>query len=163
MYRTAVELANVIENECYKKMFFNKMHKSITIGTAVLLCIFLAACGQPVELSKEQKAAALLWLGLVDKNEYEESWQQASTIFQYAVIEIDWVKQIRAARAPLGAVLSRNQEESVSQKNPSGAPDGDYIVVKYESSFDKKAEVVETLTLYLESDGSWRTTGYFIK
>lgn len=114
------------------------MKASRSIIIVASLCMLLAACGQTVELSKDQQAAALLWLGLVDSGKYSESWQQSSTIFQSAVVEPDWIIQIRSARAPLGAVLSRNQEKSVSQKNPSGAPDGDYIIVRYESSFEKK-------------------------
>jgi hypothetical protein len=43
-----------------------------------------------------------------------------------------------------------------------GAPDGEYVVIQFESSFEKKKSAVETVTPMLEKDGKWRVSGYYI-
>ena len=44
-----------------------------------------------------------------------------------------------------------------------GAPDGDYVVIQFKTSFANKKSAVETVTPMLEKDGVWRVSGYFIK
>ncbi|HWN92533.1 MAG TPA: DUF4019 domain-containing protein, partial [Verrucomicrobiae bacterium] len=44
-----------------------------------------------------------------------------------------------------------------------GAPDGEYVVIQYETAFENKASAVETITPMLDKDGSWRISGYYIK
>jgi hypothetical protein len=44
-----------------------------------------------------------------------------------------------------------------------GAPDGEYVVIKFETSFQNKKSAVETITPMREKDGKWRVSGYYIK
>ncbi|MGH7422575.1 MAG: DUF4019 domain-containing protein [Candidatus Methylomirabilales bacterium] len=44
-----------------------------------------------------------------------------------------------------------------------GAPDGHYVVIQYETSFEKKASAFETITPMREKDGKWRVAGYYIR
>jgi hypothetical protein len=44
-----------------------------------------------------------------------------------------------------------------------GAPDGEYVVLKYDTVFDKKEHAVETVTPMKDADGLWRVSGYFIR
>ena len=44
-----------------------------------------------------------------------------------------------------------------------GAPDGEYVVIQMETSFENKASAVETITPMRDSDGEWRVAGYYIK
>jgi hypothetical protein len=44
-----------------------------------------------------------------------------------------------------------------------GAPDGEYVVVQYETSFHNKKSSIETITPMLDRDGKWRVSGYYIK
>jgi hypothetical protein len=44
-----------------------------------------------------------------------------------------------------------------------GAPDGQYVVVQFDTVFADKPSAVETVTFMLENDGQWRAAGYFIK
>ena len=132
------------------------------IAGAVLLAL-LASCSEEVDLSAEQRDASLSWLAVVDAGEYSESWGETSTLFQAAVSKSDWVQQVRGARGPLGSLSTRAQNQAVFATNLPAAPDGNYIVITYDTSFGNKALATETHTLYQESDGSWRTAGYFIK
>jgi len=42
-------------------------------------------------------------------------------------------------------------------------PDGEYVVIQYDSSFEHKQSAVETVTPMLDKDGKWRVSGYYIK
>lgn len=44
-----------------------------------------------------------------------------------------------------------------------GAPDGKYVVIQYDTSFENKKAAVETVTPMLDKDGKWRVSGYYIK
>jgi hypothetical protein len=44
-----------------------------------------------------------------------------------------------------------------------GVPDGEYVVVQFDTSFEKKKTAIETVTPMKEPDGRWRVSGYFIK
>lgn len=70
---------------------------------------------------------------------------------------------MRAYRVPLGKVQSRKLKSATYTKTLPGAPDGQYVVLQYESSFEHKQSAVETVTPMLDNDGKWRVSGYFIK
>ena len=44
-----------------------------------------------------------------------------------------------------------------------GAPDGQYVVIQFKSSFTNKKTTIETVTPMLDKDGKWRVSGYYIK
>lgn len=127
------------------------------------LSLACVACDANVELSIEQRDSSLSWLAVVDSGDYSASWSRASKSFRSALSEEGWIEKVRMARGPLGEVSSRLMRRATAEKNPEGAPDGDYIIVTYDSSFENKAEATETHTLINEPDGAWRTAGYFIK
>jgi hypothetical protein len=106
---------------------------------------------------------ALKWLELIDAGNYAQSWQQASTLFKGAVSEGKWVKTLKGLRAPLGKVASRQQMSKQEKSKLPGAPDGNYVIFQFKTSFTKKKSAVETVTLSQEPDGKWRASGYFIK
>ena len=70
---------------------------------------------------------------------------------------------VRAVRDPLGKVTTRKLKSATYTKSLPGAPDGEYVVIQYESSFEHKQSAVETVTPMLDKDGKWRVSGYFIK
>jgi len=43
-----------------------------------------------------------------------------------------------------------------------GAPDGNYAVIVFDTSFQSKASAVETLTVMADGE-KWRAAGYFIR
>jgi hypothetical protein len=44
-----------------------------------------------------------------------------------------------------------------------GAPDRNYAIKPFATSFDNKTSAVETVTFILEKDGHWKAAGYYIK
>jgi hypothetical protein len=107
--------------------------------------------------------SALAWLAQVDAGEYEESWKQAASLFRGAVSQEDWKKMMVGTRQPLGKTLSRKVKSRTYKENLPGAPDGKYVVLEFDTSFEKKKVAVETVTPMQEPDGAFRVSGYFIK
>jgi Protein of unknown function (DUF4019) len=116
---------------------------------------------QKAEQLAQQSSDA--WLVLVDSGKYADSWQEASQLFKAAVTKEQWQSALRGSRDPLGKMLSRKLKSATYTKTLPGAPDGEYVVIQYESSFEHKQSAVETVSPMLDKDGKWRVSGYYIK
>jgi len=137
------------------------MKTKIFCLTAILiLCLAAAAQEKPEQLAQPPAES---WLALVDAGKYAESWDQAAQLFRTSVTKEQWASKIRAARDPLGKVLSRKLKSANYTKTLPGVPDGEYVVIQYETSFEHKQSAVETITPMLDKDGTWRVAGYFIR
>ncbi|MEW6442894.1 MAG: DUF4019 domain-containing protein [bacterium] len=108
-------------------------------------------------------AAGAAWLALVDQGRYAESWKEAAPYFRNAVPEAQWVQSLTAVRQPLGKVLSRKQESARYATALPGAPDGEYVILVFHTSFENKRTAVETVTPMRGQDGKWQVSGYYIK
>ncbi|MGD9140822.1 MAG: DUF4019 domain-containing protein [bacterium] len=113
----------------------------------------------------EQSAidAATKWLSLVDAGNHPGSWEQAAPYFKGAVSSEAWTQTMAAARVPLGGLVSREVKSAEHTTSLPGAPDGEYVVIQFETSFENKASATETVTPMLGEDGTWRVSGYYIK
>jgi hypothetical protein len=108
-------------------------------------------------------ASAQSWLDIVDAEKYAESWEQAAELFKSAISEVKWVESIQVVRNPLGKVLSRKLNSQKYMTSLPGAPDGEYVVIQYNTEFENKKVAIETITPMLDADGKWRVSGYYIK
>lgn len=70
-----------------------------------------------------------------------------------------WTEKGKAVREPLGKINSRKLKSATYKTSLPGAPDGQYIVIQYDSSFEHKKSTVETVTPMLDQDGQWRVSG----
>ena len=134
----------------------------------VVVALFLTAFSVlPLRADEacEQKAVAAAqdWLSLVDEGRYAESWDEAAAFFKAAVTKDSWTQSLTAFRKPLGKVLSRLVISRTYTTTLPGAPDGEYVVIRFNTSFENKKSAVETVTPMLDKDGKWRVSGYFIK
>lgn len=107
-------------------------------------------------------AAAEHWLSLTDKGDYAQSWKEAAEFFRSAVKQDQWEQSLNAARKPLGNLISRKVTSRTLKTSLPGAPDGEYVVIQFETSFENKKSAVETVTPMRENDGKWRVSGYYI-
>ncbi len=108
-------------------------------------------------------SAAQNWLALIDARNYSESWKQACTFFQGAVTEPGWENSMNTFRKPLGDLVSRKLKSAQLMTELPGAPDGQYVLMQFETTFANKKSAIETVTFLLEKDGRWKSAGYFIK
>jgi hypothetical protein len=132
----------------------------------VYIALFLTASpALSVDNDAEVRAqeAAKSWLALIDSGKFAQSWDRAAALFQAAITRADWEKAVAAARSPLGALKSRKVRSATFTRTLPGAPDGEYVVIQYDSRFENKASATETVTPMREKDGSWKVSGYYIK
>jgi hypothetical protein len=144
----------------------NQPSKIKVTAAAVLLFFALSlGVGAYAQQKPEQLAqqSAESWLTLVDSGKYADSWQESASLFKAHVSNEDWQKMLHASRDPMGKTLSRTLKAATYTKTLPGAPDGEYVVIQYQSSFEHKQSAVETITPMLDKDGTWRVSGYFIK
>lgn len=125
-----------------------------------LLPLFALALA-PVFAQSDVQKSAENWLGFVDIGKYAESWTEASAYARRRVPEKKWVDALTRSRSPIGDVKSRRAIKIKKTRSLPGAPDGEYTVVQFRSSFQNRASAVETLTL-MKDGGQWRLVGYFI-
>lgn len=135
-----------------------------TLSTFVLVAAISVFAPQTATDQKVQRAqsAADQWLKLTDSGNYDQSWQKAAQMFKSHVSQMDWAMAMQTNRSPLGRVLSRKLRNASHRDHLPGAPDGEYVVIQYETSFEHKKAAVETVTPTLD-DGEWKVSGYFIR
>jgi hypothetical protein len=131
---------------------------------SLLLVLVLAPI---VGLSADDKTraaekAAVDWLALVDATQYEASWNEAAALFKGQVSTSNWLKAVTAVRSPLGGVVARNLISATYATNLPGVPDGEYVVLMFQTVFENKAKAVETVTPMLDGN-AWRVSGYYVR
>jgi len=135
------------------------------LGILVAVFMFTAAPARAQQAEKvtDAEAAALAWLALTDAGDYSRSWDQAASIFQSSISKQNWMGALQNVRKPLGNLVSRKVKSAQYAASLPGAPDGEYVVIQYETQFENKTSALETVTPRLEKDGSWKVSGYYIK
>jgi hypothetical protein len=114
---------------------------------------------------KEKAAtdAATEWLMLVDSGQYAESWFQSASAFRDRVSKEQWKNAMDTARAPLGKVQVRQPKSATYATTIPNAPLGEYVVILYETSFERVPGMIETVTPMRGKDGKWKVSGYYVK
>ena len=134
--------------------------KFISTACLILLVIPARAAAKPEE---EAQKSAEQWLALVDAGKFADSWNTAAVYFRNSVSQDQWQHLMGAARKPLGSLVFRKLKSAIYSKSLPGAPDGEYVVLQFDTSFINKTVAIETVTPMLDKDGQWRVSGYFIK
>jgi hypothetical protein len=134
---------------------------SVTCIFFILLSWMPALANEMAEKKAVESSNA--WLKLVDDGQYSKSRETAAELFRNAVTKEQWNQSLNGVRKPLGKVIRRNVKSKQYTSSLPGAPDGEYVVIQYETSFENKKAAIETVTPVLDKDGKWRVSGYYIK
>ena len=137
--------------------------KSLYIFFLIILLTLLPMTGYASEQKKqaaEQEAGK--WLALVDGGQYQESWERAASLFKQQVNAEQWSQALAAARTPLGALVSRQLLSADYETSLPGAPDGEYVILQFQTRFKNKKSAIETVTPMMDN-GNWRVSGYYIR
>lgn len=139
------------------------MHRIVSVAAVCVIATAFSGIAAEPEKEKAAVVTAEKWVILVDDGKYAESWKEAAEYFRNAVRQDQWEQMARAVRQPLGKLVSRKVKTSIHKTALPGAPDGEYVVIEFETSFENKKTAIETVTPMLDKDGKWRVSGYFIK
>jgi len=132
----------------------------VVIGLILGATIALA---NETEKKESAVASAEKWLTIVDNGNYSESWQKASEFFKQAVKQDQWEQAVRSVRKPLGKLVSRKLKSVSYTTSLPGAPDGEYVVIQFDTSFENKKSGIEIVTPMMDKNGNWRVSGYYIR
>jgi hypothetical protein len=134
--------------------------------TFVIFILSLAILASPAfadPKTDDAVNAAEAWLKLVDSGQYKASWSEAAIFFRERVKAEDWVKMVELVRKPFGNVEERKLLTASYVTSLPGAPDGEYVVIQFQTTFSNKKNSVETITPMKNTDGKWRVSGYYVK
>jgi len=151
-HHTDVEVRNAVEEPKQDKLVQNgdaleKTANSLPLTNAI-------AADEKNDPEAATLPAIQTWLGLMDSGQYAESWRLASEGFRALVTEDEWVSKGESIRKPLGKLLFRKVEKT--------EPNGQYLIAKFDSSFEGLKAASETVTFAMESNGQRRAAGYLI-
>ena len=137
--------------------------KSILVFAALFILLLSPLVKAAQKTEDLAVKAAGEWLALVDQGKYAESWDGAAQFFKGAVTAQQWKASVSGVRKPFGKLVSRSIRSKNYTTSLPGAPDGEYVVIQYDTSFENKKTAVETVTPMRDKDGKWRVSGYYIK
>lgn len=105
--------------------------------------------------------AAKAWLGLFDTANFDACWTGLAPVVKDQVGKDAFNASLAAVREQYGAAKVRHASKVTFTHKLPGAPDGDYVVLQYETDFTK-AHAVETVVPMRTADG-WKISGYFVR
>jgi hypothetical protein len=133
----------------------------------VVIACCLSAAGIGSALAQDPRATtaqkvARSWLEMADHGDAAGSWRAAGKKFQNAITADRWTESLGQVRPPLGELVERTVMSTQLTKQIPGVPDGDYALLEFRTSFAKKTNSRETVTLEHEAPDTWRVIGYYI-
>lgn len=105
--------------------------------------------------------AALQWLNLVDAGRYVQAYQEQPPRITAGGFRDNFVRSMQAQRAPLGRARTRTFYKATHVHQLVGCPDGNYQMIGFKTSFERKVDSAEALILTHET-GRWQVSGYKI-
>ncbi|MCP5111142.1 MAG: DUF4019 domain-containing protein [bacterium] len=139
------------------------MKTVIVFAICVLIVLAVPALKADDAKVKAAQEAAKAWLKLVDDGAYAKSWDEASSLFRSKVPRAKWEALVGQVRGPLGAAKTRKLRGAEYATELPAVPDGEYVVIQFDTAFGRRSSAVETSAPMLDKDGQWRVSGYFIR
>jgi hypothetical protein len=141
----------------------------------LMAAVIVAVAGMAAALSAQQVSAdphtaeeqaaerqALGFLGYLDNGRFADSYAYTGMLIRSQLDREVFASQVEKARTGTGALQARELIDAGYSTTVPGAPEGQYVVLHYRSSFANRPDTVETLTLAM-AKGYWRVDGWYIK
>lgn len=109
-----------------------------------------------------QKAAES-WLALLDSTKYSEAWNEAARIVRQRLRQQPWEMDLRSLRASYGLSESRELKSAEYAWLLTDETIQEQVIIEFDSVFEKRKAVIETLTVLIDEDGRWRVSRYYTK
>ena len=121
-----------------------------------------AAAQEEIDV-KPAMGVAQAWLASVDAGNYGASWETAAPLFREAMAKVKWETTIESVRAPLGTPINRKLRQAYYTRVLPNAPEGEYVVIQYDTRFENRPLSTEIVTPMKAIDGTWKVSGYIIR
>ena len=111
------------------------------------------------QMLEQAQPVAVEFLALVDSGKYPESWQSLAPIVRDKIKQKEWIEKLDKARSKSGGIVQRVQESTRSVTSLKDSPEGEYIILSYESDFQRAEDVSEYVAIMRDGD-SWKVASY---
>lgn len=137
----------------------------ILLALLTLALIFIPAMNKTPDEETSIRAtdAAVKFLYLIDNGEYGQSWEVASAHLQETISKEEWEKKLEEVRGAIGSVTERVKDDVTYLEAAGDMPEGEYVVIRFNTSFSERKFMIENVTLHLAAGSEWRVGGYFFK
>jgi hypothetical protein len=105
---------------------------------------------------------AIAFLQMIDAGQYGQSWQSASRLMQERVSQQAWEEKLKDARTRSGQLVSRDRTSATYSTEAQDSPEGEYIMLIYDSRFEHAEDVSEYVTVMRDGE-DWKVAGYFME
>ncbi len=139
-----------------------RIHAVLIVAALFMILIPLYNQSPDSEKVEQAKPAAIEFLGLIDGAKYAESWESSADLMRDKVTRNDWIDKLDKARNLSGDLVQRVQKSASYATEAKDSPEGEYIMLIYESDFQRAEDVSEYVTVMLEGD-EWKVAGYFMQ
>jgi len=133
----------------------------IVIFTLCLSCLLNFTCSAET-FSSQAIAIAETFSATIDDNNYQAAYQSGSKLLHLTSTENQWISEIGRTREVLGTALQRKLKAVKSISTYPGLPDGEYMLVYFETKMEHKEKAAEVL-LVAQIDGAWKVCSYHLK
>lgn len=138
------------------------MTRRMIFGVLLAAWVALPALAQDPQVNAA-RLVALDWLAVVDAGNAAGSWNSAGKRFQETMTQDQWAQALAQSRGTFGPLKQRAMHDAQTQVEFPGQPPGDYALIQFRASFEKRESAVETLSLLRGPDGKWQVIGYSIR
>ena len=139
-----------------------RIHAVLIVACLAMILIPLYNQSPDDEKVEQALPAAVEFLALIDSGKYAESWQSSASLMRAKVTQQDWTDKLDQARSLSGGLVQRVQKSASYATVAKDSPEGEYIMLIYESDFQAAEDVSEYVTVMLEGE-EWKVAGYFMQ
>ncbi len=104
------------------------------------------------------------WVKVLDKGDYDYSWDQASEVLQSKNTRRRWNKKLRGMRDNRGDLISRSFKSTKFRKSYPSFGVGTYVRVQYMTEFEhSNGPLIETVLMIQDEDTKvWNAVNYWL-
>jgi hypothetical protein len=139
-----------------------RIHAVLIVACLAMILIPLYSQSPDDDKVEQALPVAAEFLALVDGGKYAESWQSSASLMREKVAKKDWIEKLDEARNHSGGLVQRVQKSASYATQVKDSPEGEYIMLIYDSNFQAAEDVSEYVTVMLE-EGEWKVAGYFMQ
>lgn len=134
--------------------------RQVLIGTLL--------CSSALALGLTGGAAPLLktsdrFLGQLDRGDYRAAWTQTTSLFQALNQQSAWAHRQETLRTAYGPLTGRQLTRLSHRDTYAQSPDGNYVIIQYDSVFRNKTTCCETVVLDCRDKTDCRVREYVLR
>jgi hypothetical protein len=138
----------------------------LLLAAALLWSGFGQAAAQDLEAS-DMVRGGMQAIQMIDQGRAGELWDGATAATRKREARADFMGKVAGIRAPLGVPRQRTWIAVNRQvvTDPDSDMAGQYVSIEYETRFTNKPErtLRELVSFHLDSDRTWRFSGYVLR